>query len=103
MAQQAPNRVTVAAMSLALVVMTLYSGLVKGYLKGSERNLLDLELGDVQIHAREYSDDPSIYSKMDDARAVVRQLRDSTLFRYRNRPACRNCHSGLPGRRFSAR
>ena len=71
--------VTVAAMSLALLVMVLYSGLVKGYLKGSERNLLELELGDIQIHAKAYADDPSIYSKMDDAEAVVKRLRKAGL------------------------
>ncbi len=71
--------VTVAAMSLALLVMTLYSGLVKGYLEGSERNLLELELGDIQIHDKAYADDPSIYSRMGDADAVVARLRKAGL------------------------
>jgi len=71
--------VTVAAMSLALLVMVLYSGLVNGSLKGSERNLVELELGDVQIHAKAFADDPSIYSKMDDAREVVERLRRAGL------------------------
>ena len=44
--------VTVAAMSLALLVMILYSGLIEGYLEGMERNVLDLEVGDLQIFAQ---------------------------------------------------
>jgi ABC-type lipoprotein release transport system permease subunit len=36
-----------------------------------ERNLLDLELGDVQIHAPDYQDDPSLYSCLDDAQELL--------------------------------
>jgi len=43
--------VTVAAMSLALLTMILYTGLIEGYLEGMERNVLDLEVGDVQVFA----------------------------------------------------
>jgi putative ABC transport system permease protein len=58
--------VTVAAMTLALVAMILYSSLVTGYLKGSKRNLLDLQLGDIQIHAQGYRDKPSLYNRIED-------------------------------------
>ncbi len=57
--------VTVAATTLAFTVMVLYSSLVQGYMQTMESNLLDLELGDVQIHAQEYRDDPSLYSSVD--------------------------------------
>jgi ABC-type lipoprotein release transport system permease subunit len=53
--------VTVAATTLAFTVMVLYSSLVQGYMKTMESNLLDLELGDVQIHASDYRDNPSLY------------------------------------------
>lgn len=56
--------VTVAATTLAFTVMILYSSLVQGYLAAMERNLLDLELGDVQVHAPEYRDDASLYSSI---------------------------------------
>ncbi len=58
--------VTVGATTLAFTVMILYSGLVEGYLRSMERNLLDVELGDVQIHAPAYEDDPSLYSSIPD-------------------------------------
>lgn len=66
--------VTVAAMGLALLVMILYSGLIEGYLEGMERNVLDLEVGDLQIFAPEYRDDPSIYSTIDHPQALLDRL-----------------------------
>jgi putative ABC transport system permease protein len=66
--------VTVAAMGLALLVMILYSGLIEGYLEGMERNVLDLEVGDLQIFAPEYRVDPSIYTKIDDPQALLDRL-----------------------------
>jgi putative ABC transport system permease protein len=63
--------VTVAATTLAFTVMILYSSLVQGYLRTMERNVLDLELGDVQVHAPAYQDDPSLYSAIPDADALL--------------------------------
>ncbi len=68
--------VTVSAMSFALWVMILYSGLVAGYLRDMERNILDLELGDLQVHAAEYRDDPSLYTRIDEPEALLAPLRD---------------------------
>lgn len=69
--------VTVAAMTLAVVVMILYSGLFTGYIKGAERNLLDLQLGDIQIHARGYRDKPSLYSRIKAPERLLARLRAS--------------------------
>lgn len=66
--------VTVAATTLAFAVMILYSSLVQGYLRSMERNLLDLELGDVQIHDPAYQDDPSLYSGMPGAAEILARL-----------------------------
>ena len=71
--------VTVAAMSLALFVMILYSGLIEGYLEGMERNVLDLEVGDLQISALEYRTDPSIYTKIEDPQALLDRLDEAGL------------------------
>ena len=64
--------VTVAATTLAFTVMILYSSLVQGYLGAMERNLLDLELGDVQVHAPEYRDDASLYSSIPESAELLR-------------------------------
>lgn len=66
--------VTVAATTLAFTVMILYSSLVQGYMRAMERNLLDLELGDVQIHAPEYRDDASLYSSIPETADLLRRF-----------------------------
>jgi ABC-type lipoprotein release transport system permease subunit len=68
--------VTIAAMTLALMVEVLYSGLVVGYLQGLEDDLLDLEVGDVQIYAPDYLDTPSIYSGIESPDPLLATLND---------------------------
>jgi putative ABC transport system permease protein len=63
--------VTVAAMSLALLVMILYAGLLEGYVRDMERNVLDLEVGDVQLFAADYRDNPSIYTRIENPDEAV--------------------------------
>jgi ABC-type lipoprotein release transport system permease subunit len=72
--------VTVAATTLAFTVMILYSSVVQGYLTSMERNLLDLELGDVQIHAPEYRDDASLYSSIPESDELLARF-DARGFR----------------------
>jgi putative ABC transport system permease protein len=69
--------VTVAAMTLALLVMVLYTSLVEGYLRGLERNIVDIELGDVQVFAPGYRDNPSLYRTIDQPARVMARLRDA--------------------------
>jgi ABC-type lipoprotein release transport system permease subunit len=66
--------VTIAAMSLALLVMILYAGLMEGYLRGMERSVLDLEVGDVQIFPLDYRDNPSIYTLIEDPDGLLAPL-----------------------------
>lgn len=66
--------VTVGAMTLALAVLILYTGLVEGYLRNMERNMLDLELGDVQAHAGDYRDKPSIYTFIENPTDLLEKL-----------------------------
>ncbi len=66
--------VTIAATTLAFTVMILYSSMVEGYLRTMERNLLDLELGDVQVHATDYRDDPSLYSSIRDSGELLHRF-----------------------------
>jgi ABC-type lipoprotein release transport system permease subunit len=66
--------VTIAAMTLALCVEILYSGLVTGYLRGMENDVLDLEVGDLQVFAGDYLDKPSIYTTIKDPNALLAQL-----------------------------
>ncbi len=66
--------VTVAAMSLALLVMILYSGLVAGYLNGLERNVLELEIGDLQVFTKNYQDEPSLYERIETEEQILAKL-----------------------------
>lgn len=61
-------------MTLALWVELLYAGLVQGFMRGMERDLLDLEVGDLQIHAPDYRNDPSLFTKIDDSKRLLRTL-----------------------------
>jgi ABC-type lipoprotein release transport system permease subunit len=68
------STVTIAAMSLGLFAMIIYSGLIEGYLTGMERNVLDLEVGDVQVYALEYRDGPSLYRRVDEPGPLLDRL-----------------------------
>jgi putative ABC transport system permease protein len=65
---------TVSAMSLALLVMILYSGIINGYLVGMERDLVELEMGDMQIHAKDYRQNPSIYTRIPHPKTLILDL-----------------------------
>ncbi len=65
---------TIGAMTFALFMMILYAGLMDGYLLGMERAILDLEVGDVQIFAGDFRENPSLYTTIDDPEAVLAPL-----------------------------
>jgi len=69
--------VTMAAMSLALLVMIEYSGLAQGYMLRMEANIVDIEVGDLQIFAPGYRDEPSIYNRIEAPDALLARLADA--------------------------
>jgi ABC-type lipoprotein release transport system permease subunit len=71
--------VTVSAMTLALGVMICYSGIVAGYLAAMERNILDRELGEIQVFAQGYRDNASLYTRINDAEALLAELDKAKL------------------------
>jgi putative ABC transport system permease protein len=71
--------VTIAAMTLALWVLLLYSGLIPGYLRSMENSVTQLELGDVQIHAEGFLDSPSLYTLIEDSDEVVARLEEQGI------------------------
>jgi putative ABC transport system permease protein len=71
--------VTTAAMTLALWVMVLYSGLIEGYWRGMERSVRDLEVGDVQIFAPGYLETPSLFTTIREPSVVVERLERAGL------------------------
>lgn len=68
------SQVTIAAMSLGLLVMILYAGLMEGYLRMMEANVVDLEVGDVQIFAGDYRNAPSVHTRIVDSQRIIASL-----------------------------
>jgi len=68
---------TIGAMTLALWVMLLHSGLVKGYYDRLERGVVDLEMGDIQIFAPTYQDNPSLFTTIPNSEEVTEAIENS--------------------------
>ncbi len=90
--------VTVTAMALALFVMIQYAGLMEGFFAGMERNILELETGDLQVFAPGYRNMPSLHTRMEDPEPLLHGLEQSGY-----RAAARLLAGGLAaGRETSA-
>jgi putative ABC transport system permease protein len=66
--------VTIAAMSLGLWVMVLYSGLVRGMIADMATSVTDLEMGEVQIVAEGYREDPALHLTLSEPEALLSSL-----------------------------
>ncbi len=66
--------VTIAAMTLALFVMVLWTGFMQGMLRDLENTILEVEMGDVQIHASDYRERPSLYTVIAEPDGLTREL-----------------------------
>ena len=72
--------VTIAAMTLAFASMVVYNGLVEGYMSNMERNIVDLEVGHIQIHADGYRKRPSLYDKIETPESILAKLDQAGLY-----------------------
>ena len=72
--------VTVGAMAFGLYAMVIWFGMLQGLLGDMEETVVEVELGDLQIHAPTYLDDPSLYTAIDDVDALLARL-EATGFR----------------------
>lgn len=69
--------VTTLAMGFAGFIMILFASLTEGLLYTSERNAVAMNLGDMQVHAEGYRDDPDLYKRIDNASDLVRKLQQA--------------------------
>ncbi len=69
----------VAATTLGLWAMIVYSGMVAGYLDRMERQILDVEMGDIQVHHPEYLGSPSLYHRVEGTPQLLAQLDEAGL------------------------
>ena len=65
--------VTTLAMAFACTMMIVFAALMDGFAIGSERNVVSMNTGDIQIHQPGYRDDPDIYSLIKQADDIVEQ------------------------------
>lgn len=66
--------ITVGAMAFGLYAMVIWFGMLAGLLHDMEESVVEVELGDLQIHAPTYLDDPSLYTDIDDVDALLARL-----------------------------
>ena len=62
---------TVGAMALALLLCVLYSTLVTGMVNGMEEGVVEVGVGDIQLHEPGYLDRPSIYDRIQNVDALI--------------------------------
>ena len=67
--------ITTGAMSFALAIMIIYSGLSEGFVRKFEIHAVSLDLSWIQIHAPGYRNDPSIYRKIDNPEQIILKLK----------------------------
>ena len=72
--------VTTLAMAFAGFIMILFASLMQGLLQVSERNAVIMELGDIQIHAKGYRDDPDLYKRIDNPDLLVEKIRKQGFY-----------------------
>ena len=69
--------VTVAAMTLALFALVVYTGMLQGMLDDMEQTVVEVEVGDLQIHTIDYLDNPSIYELVGRVDVLIAALEDA--------------------------
>ncbi|NWF35810.1 ABC transporter permease [Mariprofundus sp. KV] len=62
------------AMAFACLIMIFFASLMEGMIQGSERSVVSMNMGDIQIHAQGYRDDPDLYTRIDSADELVTRL-----------------------------
>ena len=69
--------ITTLAMGFSGFIMILFAALMAGMIQTSERNAVAMNLGDIQIHAKGYRDDPDLYNRIDNTADLVNKLQQA--------------------------
>jgi ABC-type lipoprotein release transport system permease subunit len=67
-------------MGFAGFIMILFATLMAGFIKNSEQNAVAMDLGDIQIHAQGYRDDPDLYTRIMDAETLVKEIQGKGFY-----------------------
>jgi len=74
------SMVTITAMAFACAMMIVFSSLMDGVIAGSERNVVTMNTGDIQIHQAAYRDDPDIYKLIQTSAPLSEAIRQAGFF-----------------------
>jgi len=66
--------VTISAMAFAGFIMIFYASIMEGFVRNMERNAVGMNLGDVQIHAPGYREDPDLYKRIENPAEIIEKL-----------------------------
>ncbi len=55
---------TIAAMTLALVTLIVWTSFVQGFLRDLETTIVEVEVGDIQVYPPEYRNSPSMFDRI---------------------------------------
>ncbi len=69
--------VTTLAMAFASTIIIFYGALMEGMVRGSEHNAVAMSSGDIQIHAKDYRDDPDLYKRIIEPDLLTHKIRDA--------------------------
>ncbi|MBN2061910.1 MAG: ABC transporter permease [Deltaproteobacteria bacterium] len=72
--------ITTFAMGFACFIMILFATLMEGMVHTSEKNAVSMNLGDIQIHAEGYRDDPDLYKRIDNPERITDKLRKTGFY-----------------------
>jgi ABC-type lipoprotein release transport system permease subunit len=72
--------VTTLAMAFACAIMIIFAALMQGMMYGSERNVVGMNTGDIQIHRQGYRDDPDIYLQIPATAPLLNALRAANFY-----------------------
>jgi ABC-type lipoprotein release transport system permease subunit len=66
--------VTIGAMAFAGAIMIFYAALLEGMLRATEKNAVGMELGEFQIHAPGFRNDPDLYKRIENEAELLDKL-----------------------------
>ena len=72
--------VTIGAMAFAGALMIFYTSLMEGLLDMMVRNVVSFRVGEVQMHHKDYRDDPDLYKRIENPDAIIEKLAGDGLF-----------------------
>ena len=58
--------IIILAMGFAGFIMIYYASLLEGFVKVTEKNAIGMDMGQFQIHAPSYREDPDLYKRIVD-------------------------------------